>query len=371
MFDPLRRFGGPASLMRSIWSDRSLTGWVLRGAPHVGYLGWVHQGNVGDELMLMAHRQAMRGTRIAALPLLGPSRRVLALRHAHADTILLGGGTLVGLDGWAARLRSTLDSVQHDRLVIFGPGVEERGFGAHAARVTDSGISMWRELLEQATYIGVRGPRSQDALADLGIASEVVGDPALCVPLRRQASDGSRQRVISVNLTDVKVTLDGVPGWRDAIAQSAAELARAGYTLAAFGMDRGDTGATIRRLADHGVRPSRVVAHHDVDGVVDLLRTSALVISERLHGAIAAANMGVPFIHLGYRPKAYDFAESIGAERFVLGSGRPTVEAVSRLVESALSEGHIPGWSPALDALRRRFFSEHRRVLGSPASTRC
>lgn len=365
MSNPFQRFGGSASLIRSVSRDRSLAGWVVGRAPEVGYLGWVNQGNVGDELMLMAHKQIMTGTRIAALPLLGPSRRVLALRHAHAQTILLGGGTLVGLDGWAKRLRSVLESVRHDRLVVFGPGVEERGFGAHAARVTDEGISMWRALLEEAEYIGVRGPRSQEALASLGIPSEVVGDPALCVPLRRQASDADSRPVLSINLTDVNVTLDGVSGWRDVLAQSAAQLARTGYTLAAFGMDQGDTEATIRRLAAHGADPDRIVAHHRIDGVLDLLRSSTLVISERLHGAISAANIGVPFIHLGYRPKAYDFAESIGAERFVVGSGRPTTEAVSRLVESALSERSQPSWTSALDALRRKFFSEHRRVFSS------
>ena len=69
---------------------------------------------------------------------------------------------------------------RHGRGFTFGTGVQELIFPPdHEAFVADqSTYNKWAVLLKQCEYVSVRGPRSQMALAEMGITSEVIGDPA-------------------------------------------------------------------------------------------------------------------------------------------------------------------------------------------------
>ena len=62
---------------------------------------------------------------------------------------------------------------------VFGTGVAHPEFWSAQPDWRDT-LREWKPILEKCSYIGVRGPRSAQLLADAGVKGvEVIGDPAL------------------------------------------------------------------------------------------------------------------------------------------------------------------------------------------------
>lgn len=358
----LSRFGGTGRAIRTVLAEKKLLRWFLAGKSDVGYLGWVNQHNVGDDAIFLAHVKAAPTRRFDELPLTNVGLSILAKRGARVNTVLLGGGTVIGLDGWARRVREVLGQIEYKDFVVLGPGVEETTFGIQSGRGSREGMEIWQEILAKARFVGVRGPRSQAILSSFGVGSTVVGDPALCIRLPGAERPVTQESIISLNLTNVRATLPRITEWREAVSQGVSKLCGHGARVAVFGMDDGDVEETVRQLSVVGVKPWLVVGHRRIGPVIKILQRSSLVVSERLHGAIFAANLGVPFIHLGYRPKAYDFAESICAQDQVVGRGAPSVDRIVHMAESLMG-GEAVTHRAEVDALRRIFAIEHRLNL--------
>src|SRR5439155_15848942 len=85
---------------------------LLRSRPdRIAYVGWVGQGNAGDDAIFAAHRRAMSGLRLVAMPLdVGAlaAPAVAALHRRRPGGVLraglIGGGTLVGRPDWRRRI---------------------------------------------------------------------------------------------------------------------------------------------------------------------------------------------------------------------------------------------------------------------------
>lgn len=360
----LGRFGGGHRIAKTVLAERNLIKWFVTGAADIGYLGWINQQNIGDDAIFSSHVRSAPARRFRGFPLTSLGLSVLTKKNVRVNTVLLGGGTVIGLDGWAHRVRRVLREIEYRDFVVFGPGVEEITFGVQSGRGSTEGIEIWQEVLSKAKFVGVRGPRSQAILAEWGIESVVVGDPALCVPLTGSEGLVSQEKLISLNVTNVRATLPAIAEWRETLCRGVSKLCARGARIAVYGMDEGDVEETVRQLSLFGVRPCLVIGHRRIDPVIGLLRRSSLVVSERLHGAIFAANLGVPFIHLGYRPKAHDFAESISAQDQVLGGSAPSIDQFIDMSEWLMSD-EAPTHKVELDALRRTFAKEHGRHLDS------
>ncbi|MPV37615.1 polysaccharide pyruvyl transferase family protein [Georgenia subflava] len=322
--------GGLSGAAGTLWRARGQAKWLLRPHADAAYLGWVGQGNIGDELMFNAHSHVLAPRELRPVGLDGPGRRLMNGRRPSAEVLLLGGGTVLNLDSWGRRLDKVTRILDYERLIVFGPGAEDTEFGIRRGLVSEEGQRTWRRLMSEAAFIGVRGPRSQHTLSKLGISSVVVGDPGLCVPLRRISPHTSLagRPQIALNLTGVRNALPKMYEWRAEVARAAATWKRRGCLVNVFGMDSGDVMATLALLQQFGVQADKWIDRPSVSSLTQFLAGTHLVVSERLHGAIVSANLGVPFLHLGYKPKSFDFLESIGASERAIGIGTPNFERV-------------------------------------------
>lgn len=63
-----------------------------------------------------------------------------------------------------------------------GVGVEDPVFGGRNSGSGNGELKRWAPILSKFRTVSVRGPRSAELLADIGLDVEVSGDPALLLP---------------------------------------------------------------------------------------------------------------------------------------------------------------------------------------------
>lgn len=282
--------------------------WKFSGTTQIGYLGWIRRGNFGDDAMFQAFRRAVRNLSPVLPAPLTKVGRTLA-KGARADLLVVGGGTLLGLPEWNERISLAIDALKPDRIVCLGTGVVPpssiKGVGDQARHIRDTA-----SILKTFDNVMVRGPRSASSLSSVGIDATVVGDLALLGADAFRVRPASQRKLILVNLANNAQKLHQSALPEASIVGSALDsLADSGYEIRFFGMENKDL-ALVGRLQSRNVE----IVHHrgDLD-LLGLIASADLVISERLHGAILAASVGVPFVALPYMDKVFDFASTIGA----------------------------------------------------------
>jgi polysaccharide pyruvyl transferase WcaK-like protein len=74
-----------------------------------------------------------------------------------------------------------------------------------------------------------------------------------------------------------------------------------------------------------------------------MLKDCVFGVGERLHFGIALISSGIPCVMLGYQEKHWDYAEAIGAERYVVPLSRETSSTVQQIQEEfADSQFELP-----------------------------
>lgn len=296
---------------------------------HINAVGFYGMGNFGDELFVSVALEnsdflfgsgarvrtfAPRSTGlysrsdILGILLRGCARGVGA---CWGDTVAFcGGSTLQSVDGWS-RVRAALFPTT--RVELLGVSV-----GPFADRNAEFAV---RRFVARATRIVVRDQRSLSTLRRWGtpVRATVGGDLAALSPYleeriseddlvtvcpsRSVGSDPSRlvryvesalsafRDATGVNPIVNILALNVHPssGDREISFRAAAELRRKGWN------------ACYKSFGSLGLQ-----------GTTQLLGRSRIVISERLHGAIAAYLSSTPFMIVGHHAKCVDFAEDIG-----------------------------------------------------------
>ena len=285
----------------------------LATATGFGYLGWIGKSNLGDDAIAdVLAEQLAPHTLVAAPMAIGELLRVRRepdRRGALASRrLLLGGGTVIGRANWRLNLAVALRACHGGPAVMIGAGVEDPSFRGRRSFSSFGELRRWRRLLvERFESVTVRGPRSAELCASIGVDARVVGDPALLAAMSAK-TDPNGPVVVSL-------------GYGDALrgGDQAAVVAAIARALA----DEPE-----RRVVAASVNPSdRVWAGElavalgarvdvvDAFDVADFDRVSdgaSCVIAERLHAGILAAAAGFAPVMIGYQPKVDDFAGSVG-----------------------------------------------------------
>lgn len=165
------------------------------------YIGWSGRGNLGDDAIQDALEGAQPGSEFLPVPL--EPRDLLRLRprqlaRLRRATPLLGGGTAIGRKNWRVHVHTALALARGRPALMIGAGVEDPGFVGRHSFSGAGELEKWPGVLDHFARVTVRGPRSAELLADVGVAATVVGDPALLfhrVP-RRQPEP----QLLAVNL---------------------------------------------------------------------------------------------------------------------------------------------------------------------------
>lgn len=345
--------GAPsATARRRLGELRKATGYLpfvrTRGR-YAAYVGWSGHGNLGDEAMLAAHRRLLAPWGVRQVPNLGDNVALRTAGRAGAfGAVCLGGGTLIFNGHFRETLAALLSAAPGAPRTMLSVGVEDPSYalGRRAGVAAEPGL--WAPILRQFPTVRVRGPRSAEALAELGIEAQVVGDPALALELPAgvadpytgdggRSSSSDRPAVVGIN---VGITDDLWGQDEEGLLAQVRDLAR---LLLARGVEvrlistTVEDVAPLERLAAQvpGVLPPPAC---ELDDVMRALAACDVLVGEKLHALVLAARVGVPGVAMEYRPKCRDFQQSVGRERYTVRTDELTAGGLLELVDEVLAD---------------------------------
>lgn len=315
----------------------------------IGYIGCHRSDNLGDMAM---HQIAVR--------LLGKDRLIdfHAARHeallgtvcltghtvfAHA---VLGGGTLINpyfLPPVLALWKSEVP------FWTFGTGVGSVGFEQDLS----VDLNGWREPLNQALGLGVRGPLSRARLHEIGcVQAEVVGDPALCWATSRVREPSGSVPTILVNLAgrgtgSAEEEQDRVMGKIVMVLQHLRQQGCRIIPVAMTAQDRFALRSLLERLGMGGTRIEQPATPHEF---LDVAAQCRMALVMRLHAAVFSCCAGVLPVVLGYRDKCLDFMAAMGLSKWHLDLKKMNAENLEGLCQEALERPELgrSAWQMAL-----------------------
>jgi polysaccharide pyruvyl transferase WcaK-like protein len=243
------------------------------------------------------------------------------------DLVLIGGGTIIGCD--TSEICHRIDKVQAP-IGIFGPGFRNTGH---------SQCQYWqprmRALFDRAIGIGVRGPKTAEALKQYQMADyvDVIGDAALtfeslpipwkpphplvgvCVREMRNLYSGGEERYTSAEEFYRKLTKI-IP---EILKRLNAELVFISFAENVFDSDH--IGAKrLKALLPNKFNSAPIFQYSDdVRFNPSIIGELDYVISERMHPSIIAWILERPCVMLENQyGKATDFMKSIDMEKFIM-----------------------------------------------------
>jgi polysaccharide pyruvyl transferase WcaK-like protein len=308
----------------------------------VGYLGWVGHGNLGDEVLLEAHRRLLHPVRV--LP--RPETRLMDFLERRMPrlafrNVLLGGGTFILTSPRRLSLLERYAQEVETRLFCLGTGVGHPDFWSHVFHEQwDAFTRRWVSVLSRFRYIGVRGPHSKAVLEAAGLANvEVVGDTALALAPERELSP-AEEGTIGVNLGTANCLMWGDETAflqeMDRLLHLLAERFRRILLLPVWRKDlevcRSFSGLRGR------CQILLVPCHESLEDFLRAASACQLVVAEKLHAGVLACMARRPVVMLAYRPKCLDFLAFMGLERFAHRTDQFSVPAILDSVDAALRD---------------------------------
>ncbi|MFI1964426.1 polysaccharide pyruvyl transferase family protein [Streptomyces pathocidini] len=299
------------------------------------YLGWQGYHNFGDDLIHQTWRTALADPLDIEAPLapLADSGRVALrtlghrLRLAGTERIvLLGGGTALGFDIWGEHAQRALSLYRADSLVIAGAGAPASHDG-FALGLFPANWARWQGISDVA-LLGVRGPLSRDECATHWRDTTVIGDPALLYPRLMPLRPAPRERhIIGVCLGaapasrfDTATVVEAVRSYRSTHPDSTVRV-----------LQLADTDAEVSRTLAEQLQAEVVVFRDGVQSMMESIADCSILLSERLHGTIAAVACGVPAVPLSYATKCDDFWLSVTGELPLLTPGTTRDQILAEL----------------------------------------
>lgn len=315
-----------------------------------GYLGWLNDGNLGDEALFASFLELFPSLEVIRCDLPPPLELSLwaaARRRRLLDFVFLGGGTLVGHDWFLDRLR--LQRKRGHRVVVFGTGVSDPEAPEKETGMS-AGLEAWAAELSSCAFVAVRGARSARLLAAAGLSgAEVVGDPAVCLVEPGPVPPPFEAR-LAVNLGFHDRMRGDETALLDAVGQTCRVLRERGWRVEFLPLHDLDVGMGHRLRQEPGLADLPLAPLGRVPDLLARLRSFDVVLAQRLHAAVLATASGIPTLSLGYRPKCAEYMESIGALHLCRPTTAVRAEELIATVEE-LGRNHVVERDRLLDAV--------------------
>lgn len=326
------------------------------------YLGWQGYNNFGDDLLHDTWRAALDAPLDVEAPLHGSAYvkqmpEIVRWRTRSVGSrrlVLLGGGTTIGFSTWAGHARRAGLAYGAEAVVGLGLGAAE-STDAHLLATQPHDWSAWARNT-RFRLAGVRGPLSQREVEENLCPTEVVGDPALLYPLVRPVTPRGA-RAIGVALGSDPVSRFDLDMVADLVERQAAATGSHVRVFALSESDRATVRAFVARLR---VTPEVHEYDEDVHATMEAIASCSVFLSERLHGVIAAAALGVPTVPLAYASKCDDFWLSVTGERPVTNVGASAAQ-----IGHALDTAHTltPSIQEHVSQMQRSLTTVRDRLL--------
>ena len=316
----------------------------FQNTPVVGYIGWVGHFNAGDEGLFLSFKNLFRPFQVICYPNNLPTELLIYrtfIKKNIYDFVLLGGGTLIGDDGYFEGFQKSINEGSHT--VVFGTGVKDPIFWSKRISGFQRKYNKWMRLLDSAKYIAVRGPLSKAKIQPhLSKDVKVIGDPALTICKPRSIKRKYIKRV-GINLRGyipMRGSLDDIEEILSKVVHSLLRKNISVEFMPLHPLDYMIGRAFIRKfnLREITCYPN----FFSVRKIIERIRRYDCFISERLHGTIFAAGQAIPTISLSYLPKCDDFMESFEIGEFGLPTDKITTsDILSRIEFIELNYGEL------------------------------
>ena len=273
--------------LRNIKSVFHMTSAALMAKkPHIAYaIGWLGRRNLGDEALFHAASATFKQAGLIPYPH-DDSMAVSAYKKFHGKFPigLLAGGTFINRAArectWAGECFSNCNSS-----FVFGTGVADPEFYKGRLNWADS-MNVWRPLLENCDFVGVRGPMSLQLLKDQGFDNaQVVGDPILVFASDQKADQSaSTPNTIGLNITYGQKEIWGD---HDRVCRQYAELARiakqAGWKVQWFVVWKEDLDITKKAAKLSSTEECIHIIYDDYKKYFNLVSRVSVFVGMKLH----------------------------------------------------------------------------------------
>lgn len=294
--------------------------------------GWLGNRNLGDEALFVALKNLFNTFSFMKYGKESKTLKILYSIAKPSKVALLAGGTIINRDSsYLIVWRDCLEVCGNG--IIFGTGVADPDFWQNRIGWKNI-LKDWKTVLKDCKYIGVRGPRSQQILADVGINAEVIGDPV--ISLADKAWDAKRYLSKSICL-NIGQTFGNQWGNDKELADEYFKLAfkakNNGWNVRWLVVWPEDFDITMRIARESGTENEVYEVYSDSKIFMNLVRTASVFLGMKLHAVVLATCSFVPSIMVEYRPKCRDYMESIEQEMFTVKADNFSSDKVWDLIK--------------------------------------
>jgi len=302
------------------------------------YIGYTGYFNLGDEALKEAIYELFKDEVVFA-DSRGKLIRTLEKMHLlRFKSLMLGGGTLL-LRSEDMLIRLADQSIFPK--VVFGTGVANYSFWQDVEG-NYGDVNKWRQVLDDANYIGVRGPISKALLEERGVKQtvKVIGDPVLF--FTRTLVGKERNKRLGMNVGTVTQDNKGSHLWgrdEDAFLKRMADLVkvmlRDGWEIEFVPVRKADVAAIdkVIKWADAEKECRIFEGYNSVGKTLDRLESYDVFIGQKLHAVILAYCANTPSVMVEYRPKCRDFMASIDMLDFNIRTDEFNAQIAKELIE--------------------------------------
>ena len=341
IFAEKRGLGARAAIQAAAYARHARDLQLLHRRPgSVAYFGWTGYGNVGDEALFSVAEHMLDDFDVRSWPMGRFAQQLLRTRRSLLHAAILGGGTLIGTQEPRQALEAVLRHQPGVPLLMIGPGVEdpEHAAAGSGAAIRDE-LQRWIPLLARFERVTVRGPRSQKLLADHGLTSAVVGDPALLLEAAHVSAAEPDGRVLGLNLmTAGRAYSDNLDRVAETLVESVQDLIARGWHIRLFPFWGPDSAVHENVKQRLGSAVDLVPATSTLDTLLTNMASCRMIVGTKLHSVVLSAAAGVPAISVAYAPKCFDFQASVDQEDLTIRTDQMTRHALLTMVERVDSD---------------------------------
>jgi polysaccharide pyruvyl transferase WcaK-like protein len=303
----------------------------------------------------------------------GLTQSAIERANREADLIIVGGSNLYeGSYRWPWGVHLENEALKNLQVPLFLLGV---GIGsAFISPLHKASARAAREirlLNDCASLSGARDVLTLEWLQQLGVTeAKLLGDPATFIfncPLRRNNQNGH----ILIAMPSRRFWTSKQQFWKvyrhgramfNAMAALAQQLRQNGDQVVVACNDRADV-ALAKKLFG-GALPDQVVCPETPEEYFLLLTQARAVVAGRLHTAVVALSLGIPFILMDLDQRTHGFVRTYQLERWTIVPGRRSVDArLQELMDSLLSDETSRAWEFFIGQ-RDRIYAQAMAQLG-------
>lgn len=301
----------------------------------------------------------------------GLTRRTIERANREADVVIVGGSNLYeGSFGWDWGVHVELDALTKLRVPLWLVGIGTgSNFLSPPHKPSRRAKTAIRALNNVATFSGVRDVLTRDWLHSLGVGNaELMGDPATF--LFNRPPSARRDGHIMISIPPRRFWSNKSHFWKvfgrgramfRAIASLVRVLRTAGREVVITCNDPADLRLGQKLFGDS------IVCPRTIDEYFSLLSQSRAVVTARLHTAVAAFSLGIPFILVDVDQRTRGFIETYQLDDWSISASEDSfANGLEERVNRLLSDDLQPSWEASVakrDLMHARATALLRRAV--------